>query len=376
VKFMYFGNEKFKITKIVAREILDCRFNPTIQVDVWAGDGIFGRADVPAGRSRGEKEAWEIRDGDKRVFGGLGVQQAIRNIHEVIAPALISMDVRDQRSIDLAMIKLDGTPNKQKLGGNAIIGVSMAVARAAACGCGLPLYRYLNANAHVLPVPLLNYINGGRLTSNDLDFQEICIFPVGAETFRESMIIGWDVYNALREILSSKYGKLAVNVGDEGGFAPPIVSVKEAMDNLVRAVEISGHSDKIVYGFDCAATHFYDKEKDMYKLEGEYRTRAELLGFYKDLVKSYPVASMEDPFAETFCSIKGLRLWGTIFCVPILNLFASEPIIATPFCSNSIRWERFLRPLMLQKVHIAINLGSWFLSDPERQRTLSSPMLR
>jgi len=295
---MYFGNEKFKITKIVAREILDCRFNPTIQVDVWAGDSIFGRADVPAGRSRGEKEAWEIRDGDKRVFGGLGVQQAIKNIHEVIAPALIGMDVRDQRSIDLSMIKLDDTPNKRKLGGNAIIGVSMAVARAAACGCGLPLYRYLNANAHVLPVPLLNYINGGRLTSNDLDFQEICIFPVGAETFRESMIIGWDVYNILREILSSKYGKLAVNVGDEGGFAPPIVSIKEAMDNLVKAVEVSGHSDKIVYGFDCAATHFYDKEKDMYKLEGEYRTREELLEFYKDLVESYPVASMEDPFAE------------------------------------------------------------------------------
>ena len=183
------------------------------------------------------------------------------------------MDVRDQRNIDLAMIRLDGTKNKSRLGGNAIIGVSMAVARAAACGCGLPLYRYLNANGHVLPVPLLNYINGGRLTSNDLDFQEFCIFPVGAETFRESMIIGWDVYNALREILSSKYGKLAVNVGDEGGFAPPIVRTKEAMDHLVRAVEVAGHADKIMYGFDRAASHFYDKEKDMYMFEGELRTR-------------------------------------------------------------------------------------------------------
>lgn len=298
MRSMYFGNDRFKITRIVAREILDCRFNPTIQVDVWAGNTVFGRADVPAGRSRGEKEAWEVRDGNKKVYGGLGVQQAIKNIHEVIAPVLMGMDVRDQRNIDLAMIRLDGTPNKRKLGGNAIVGVSMAVARAAAFGCSLPLYRYLNVNAHVLPVPLLNYINGGRLTSNDLDFQEICIFPVGAETFRESMIIGWDVYNALREILSSKYGKLAVNVGDEGGFAPPIVRTKEAMDHLVKAVEVTGHTDKIMYGFDCAATHFYDKEKDMYKFEGEYRTRTELLDFYKDLVKSYPIASMEDPFDE------------------------------------------------------------------------------
>ncbi len=295
---MYLGKDRFTITKIVAREILDCRFNPTVQVDVWAGNDIWGRADVPAGRSRGEREAWELRDGDKKVFGGLGVQKAVKNIHEIIAPALIGMDVRDQRNIDLAMIKLDGTPNKKKLGGNATIGVSMAVARAAANGCNLPLYRYLNVNAYVLPVPLLNYINGGRLTSNDLDFQEICIFPVGAETFRESMIIGWDVYNALRDILSSKYGKIAVNVGDEGGFAPPIVSIKEAMDHLVKAVEVAGHEKKVVYGFDCAASHFYDSDKKKYKFEGEYRTNKEMLDFYKDLIKKYPIATMEDPFDE------------------------------------------------------------------------------
>lgn len=303
---MYFGKEKFKITRIVAREILDCRFNPTVQVDVWAGSDIFGRADVPSGRSRGEKEAWEMRDGDENVFGGLGVQKAVKNVNEIIAPALIGMDVRDQRNIDLAMITLDGTPNKKKLGGNAIIGVSMAVARAAANGCNLPLYRYLNINAHILPVPLLNYINGGKLTSNNLDFQETCIFPVGAETFREAMIIGWDVYNALREILSSKYGKLAVNVGDEGGFAPPMSSVKEAMDHLVKAVEVAGHKDKVMYGFDCAASHFYDAEKNMYMFEGELRTRTELLDFYKDLVKNYPIATMEDPFDEN--DIEGFDL--------------------------------------------------------------------
>ncbi|MDR1658981.1 MAG: phosphopyruvate hydratase [Desulfovibrio sp.] len=295
---MYIGRKKFAITDIIAREILDCRFNPTVQVDVWAGDEIFGRADVPAGRSRGEREAWETRDGDPEVYGGLGVGKAVSNINTEIKAALAGMDVRDQRAIDLTMIRLDGTPNKKRLGGNAIIGVSLACARAAARACNLPLYRYLNANAHILPVPLLNYINGGRLTSNDLDFQEICIFPVGAETFRESMIIGWDVYNILRDILVDAYGKIAVNVGDEGGFAPPIVSVREAMDHLVRAVEKSGHRDKIEYGFDCAATHFYDAEKRMYKLEGEYRTREQLLDFYKDLIRNYPIVSMEDPFDE------------------------------------------------------------------------------
>ncbi len=303
---MYLGKNRFTITKIVAREILDCRFNPTVQVDVWAGDDVWGRADVPAGRSRGEREAWELRDGDKKVFGGLGVQKAVKNIHEIIAPALIGMDVRDQRNIDLAMIKLDGTPNKKKLGGNATIGVSMAVARAAANACNLPLYRYLNVNAYVLPVPLLNYINGGRLTSNDLDFQEICIFPVGAETFRESMIIGWDVYNALRDILSSKYGKIAVNVGDEGGFAPPIVSIKEAMDHLVKAVKVAGHEKKVQYGFDCAATHFYDAKKKVYKFEGEERTNKDMLAFYKELIKKYPIATMEDPFDED--DIEGFKM--------------------------------------------------------------------
>jgi len=303
---VYLGKNNFKITKIVAREILDCRFNPTVQVDVWAGNDIMGRADVPAGRSRGEREAWEIRDEDKKIYGGLGVQKAINNVHDSIAPALIGMDVRDQRNIDLAMIKLDGTQNKKRLGGNAIIGVSLACARAAANGCNLPLYRYLNVNAHILPVPLLNYINGGRLTSNDLDFQETCIFPVGAETFREAMIIGWDVYNELRDILVAKYGKIAVNVGDEGGFAPPIVRIKEAMDHLVKAVEKSGHKDKVEYGFDCAATHFYDAEKKMYKLEGEYRTREQLLDFYKDLIKNYPVVSMEDPFDED--DVEGFKM--------------------------------------------------------------------
>ncbi|MFP4481163.1 MAG: phosphopyruvate hydratase [Thermovirgaceae bacterium] len=303
---MYFGKKRFEISRIEAREILDCRFNPTVQVDVWVNEEHFGRADVPAGRSRGEREAWELRDGDEAVFGGLGVLQAVKNIREGIAPALRGMDVRDQRLIDLSMIDLDGTANKKNLGGNAIIGVSLACARAAAAACGLPLYRYIGGNAHVLPVPLLNYINGGRLTSNDLDFQEICIFPVGAETFREAMIIGWDVYNELREILASKYGKIAVNVGDEGGFAPPIVSIREAMDHLVKSVEQAGHAEKVVYGFDCAASHFFDAGKKKYRLEGKDLTSEELLTFYKDLIARYPIATMEDPFDED--DVEGFRM--------------------------------------------------------------------
>ncbi len=303
---MYTGKNRSRISRIVAREILDCRFNPTLQVDVWVDDSFFGRADVPAGRSRGAREAFEVRDGNNLVFGGLGVSRAIRNIDNIISPALTGMDVRDQRNIDLALIDLDGSANKTNLGGNAISGVSAACIRAAADLCDLPLYRYINANAHILPVPLLNYINGGRLTSNDLDFQEICIFPTGAETFREAMTIGWDVYNNLRTLLVEKYGKIAVNVGDEGGFAPPIVSIKEAMDQLVKAVEISGHTEKVVYGFDCAASHFFDKDRQEYHLEGEYLNRNDLLGFYKGLVRRYPIVSMEDPFAED--DIEGFRM--------------------------------------------------------------------
>jgi len=288
---------KFKITGIKAREILDCRWAPTVRVEVQANNEIIGQADAPAGRSTGSNEASELRDNEER-FNGLGVTKAVKNVNEIIAPALIGMDVTEQRKIDYKMIELDGTKNKENLGGNAIIAVSLACARAAASAIDLPLYRYINPNAHVLPVPLLNLINGGKLTSNDLDFQEVCIFPVGANSFKEAMEIGYAVNEELRSIIIENYGKIAANVGDEGGFAPPIVKVREAMDHLVHAVELSGFADKIVYGFDSAATHFYDKETKLYSLEGNKLTTDEMIDFYKDLIKSYPVASIEDPFDE------------------------------------------------------------------------------
>jgi len=286
-----------RIKDIDAREVLDCRGNPTVQVDVIVNDGTMGRADVPAGRSTGANEAKELRDGEKR-FGGMGVRKAVANVKEVILPSVKGMDVSKQRELDAALIALDGTPDKARLGANAILGVSLAAARAAAKGLNIPLYRYINANAHVLPVPLLNLINGGKHASNDLEFQEFCIFPVGAENFSEAMEIAMDVYEELRAIIVSKYGKIAANVGDEGGFAPPIIKVREALDNLVMAVEKTSHAKKIVYGLDCAATHLYNPETEKYSLEGNELTTDELLDFYKDLLKSYPIASMEDPFSE------------------------------------------------------------------------------
>ena len=288
---------KFKITAIKAREILDCRWAPTVRAEVYVDNEIVGQADAPAGRSTGSNEARELRDNEER-FNGLGVTKAVKNIHEVLAPSLIGMDVTEQRKIDFKMIELDGTKNKENLGGNAIISVSLACARAAANTVGLPLYRYINPNAHVLPVPLLNLINGGKLTSNDLDIQEVCIFPIGANSFKEAMEIGYAVNEKLRIIIIDNYGKIAANVGDEGGFAPPIVKVKEALNHLVKAVEQSGYTNKIVYGIDCAATHFYNPETKLYFFEGEKMSTDDMLNFYKELIKDYPIATMEDPFSE------------------------------------------------------------------------------
>lgn len=269
---------KFKITNVTAREILDCRWNPTVQVDVWVNNEILGRADVPAGRSTGANEAKELRDGEKR-YAGLGVRKAVRNVCEALGPAILGMDVTDQRKIDEKLRVIDGSKDKSTLGANALIGVSLAAARAAANAVHLPLYRYVNCNAHILPVPLLNLLNGGKLTSNDLDFQEFRIFPIGAETFSEAMAMGNAVNNELREIVIKKYGKIAANVGDEGGFATPIVKVDEAMDFLVEAVGRAGYEKEIVYGLDCAATHFFNPETQKYTLEGTELTTAELLDY-------------------------------------------------------------------------------------------------
>ena len=229
----------FEITAVQGREIIDCRGYPTVQVDVWVNNSVLGRADVPCGRSKGTHEAFELRDGEKR-YAGFGVRKAVKNVNEVIAPEVIGKDVRDQRKLDQLMIEMDGTENKSKLGANAILGVSLSIAKAGAASLRIPLYKYINKDAHILPVPMMNLINGGKLTSNYLDFQEFILMPVGAESFSEALCITSEINMVLRDILVEKYGKLAINVGDEGGCAPPMREIREAIFNLVgifQAVE-------------------------------------------------------------------------------------------------------------------------------------------
>jgi len=286
-----------KISGIHAREIIDCRGTPTVQVDVSVNGTLMGRADVPSGRSTGSYEAYEMRDGGQR-YSGFGVLKAVENVNSTIAGEIVGKDVTDQRYIDHLMIALDGTANKSRLGANAIIGVSLAVARAAAATLGLPLYRYLNSTAHVLPVPMMNLVNGGKLSSNDLCFQEFIMMPVGAKSFSEALQMTAEINAILRPITAERYGKLAINVGDEGGVVPPIVNVREALNLLRDAVKQSGYEDKIVYAFDCAATHLYDKKSGTYSMEGNNLTRAEVIEFFKELSKEYPIASIEDPLEE------------------------------------------------------------------------------
>ena len=285
------------ITGMKAREIIDCRGTPTVQVDVWVNGALQGRADVPSGRSTGSYEAYEMRDGGSR-YGGFGVSRAVENVNTIIAPAFLHRDVTEQRAIDMDLITLDGTRNKKRLGANAILGVSLAVARAAASSLGVPLYRYLNSEAHVLPVPMMNLINGGKLSSNDLCFQEFIMMPVGAESFSEALRMTAEVNAILRPMTAERYGKLAINVGDEGGVVPPIVNVREALDLLAEAVQRSGYEDKIVYALDCAATHLYDHKKRTYQFEGVDLTRDQTIQFFRDLVAEYPIVSIEDPLQE------------------------------------------------------------------------------
>ena len=289
----------FEITGIVAREILDSRGNPTIEVDVYTPVAI-GRAAVPSGASTGIHEALELRDSGKR-YHGKGVKRAVENVNKIIAPELLGMDVTLQRDIDMFMIELDGTENKSNLGANAILGVSLAVAKAAANTLGMPVYRYLGgANAYVLPVPMSNVINGGAHAGNDLDFQEFMIMPVGAKSFREAIQMVSETYHTLKKILVEKYGKLAVNVGDEGGFAPPMKEVNEPLDALVKAVEESGYKvgDEIAFALDVASSEFYDENKKVYVVGGKEYTREELIDLYNELISTYPIVSIEDPVNE------------------------------------------------------------------------------
>jgi len=286
------------IRDVRAREVIDCRGYPTVQVDVVLEDGTVGRADVPSGLSTGKHEAVELRDGGPR-YRGLGVRRAVSNVNEIIGPALVGRDVTRQRELDAFMAQeLDGSEDKSKLGANAIVGVSLSIARAAAGARGVPLYKYIDANAHVLPVPLFNLINGGKHASNELEVQEFIIIPVGAESLAHALQIATEINFELRDLIVDKYGRIAVNVGDEGGFAPPMQGLREPLDYLAMAVKRAGYEQEIVYGLDCAANSFYDEGTERYHLAGEQLTREELIEKYRELLSIYPIVSIEDPLQE------------------------------------------------------------------------------
>ena len=290
----------FIIKYVKAREVLDSRGNPTLEVDVITEGGKLGRASVPAGASRGMHEAVEIRDGGRR-FHGLGVLKAVRNVNEIIAKEIRGMDVRDQRGVDCKLIELDGTPNKSRLGANAILGVSLAVAKAASATYGLPLFKYLGGiRARVLPVPLMNIINGGKHAGNELSIQEFMIIPMGAKSFKEALTIGCEVYYELKRFLKGKYGLNAVNVGDEGGFAPPMKETREALEALISAIEEAGYvaGKDVALGLDSAASNFYAIDKGKYFIDGKELGPEELKDYYLELISAYPIKSIEDPFYE------------------------------------------------------------------------------
>ncbi len=283
------------IKHIYGREILDSRGNPTVEVDVFTESG-FGRASVPSGASTGTNEALELRDKEKRYLGK-GVTKAVKNINTEIREAIIGMDVRDQREIDRSMLYLDGTENKARLGANAILGVSIAVAHAAADSIGISLYRYLGGtNAYTLPCPTMNVINGGKHAGNDLAIQEFMLQPGGAKTYSEALRMGAEAYHILGAILGKKYGNSAVNVGYEGGYAPPLQKTTDALDALMVAVEEAGYDKKITIGLDAAASEFY--RDGNYHLDGRTFSGGELADYYSDLTETYPIYSIEDPFEE------------------------------------------------------------------------------
>jgi enolase len=290
------------ITAITAREIIDSRGNPTVEVDVKLASGHLGRAAVPSGASTGEHEALELRDGDKKRYLGKGTLKAVANVKSAIGPALVGFDACDQVGVDRAMLKLDGTPTKAKLGANAILGVSLATAKAAAAACGLPLYRYLGGpNAKVLPVPMMNIMNGGAHSDAPIDFQEFMIMPTGARSFSDGLRMGCEVFHSLKKVLKEK--GLATAVGDEGGFAPKLESTEAALDAIALAVKNAGYKlgSEIQLALDVAASEFYVKEKKSYvfkKSDGRSLSGDQMVKFYQELTKKYPIVSIEDGCAE------------------------------------------------------------------------------
>jgi enolase len=290
------------IAEIVGREILDSRGNPTIEVDVRLEGGALGRAAVPSGASTGEHEAWELRDGDKRRYGGKGVRKAVASVNETIAPALHGMDGRDQEKIDQKLIALDGTPNKKNLGANALLGVSLATSHTAAAAANVPLFRYLGGpNAHVLPVPMMNILNGGAHSDAPIDFQEFMIMPKGAPNFAEALRYGAEVFHELKKVLHER--GLSTAVGDEGGFAPALSSADDALESIASAVKRAGYKlgEQIFIALDAASSEFYDRGQNLYifkKSDGSKRTAEELIEYYAELCARFPIISIEDGCAE------------------------------------------------------------------------------
>jgi enolase len=288
------------IESVHAREILDSRGNPTVEVEVGLVDGTVGRAMVPSGASTGSNEAWELRDGDKKRFGGKGVLKAVQNVNDLIAPKLVGMSALDQVEIDNLMIDLDGTPNKGKLGANAILGVSMANAWAASSYLGVPLYSYLGGPmARTLPVPMMNILNGGRHAENSTDFQEFMIAPVGADTYADALRWGVEVYQSLKKVLASR--KLNTNVGDEGGFAPSLGANSEAVEVILKAIEGAGlkPGEDVFIALDPAATEIYQDGTYVLEREGKTLTTEEMVEFWVDWCNKYPIISIEDGLAES-----------------------------------------------------------------------------
>jgi enolase len=287
------------IVDIHARQIIDSRGNPTVEVEATLADGSTGRAGVPSGASTGVHEAWELRDGDKTKYLGRGVLQAVTNVNEKLADELCGMDALDQVALDQRMIELDGTENKKNFGANAILGISLAVAHAAASYTGLPLFRYLGGvGARILPAPMMNILNGGKHADNAVDIQEFMIMPLGVESFSEAIRCGCEVFHNLKKVLQSK--KFSTNVGDEGGFAPDLKSNTEALDLIVEAIGKAGYEAgrQVFIALDPAASEFYDKDSKQYTVDGKKLTAAALVDFYASWIEKYPICSIEDGFAE------------------------------------------------------------------------------
>ena len=287
-----------QIIDVQAREILDSRGNPTVEVEVLLDDASFGRAGVPSGASTGVHEAHELRDGGDRYLGK-GVRQAVENVNEKIAPAVTGLEADDQRLVDKVMLDLDGSDNKSNLGANAILGVSLATAKAAASSANLELFRYLGGpNAHVLPVPMMNIVNGGAHADSGVDVQEFMIAPIGADSFREALRMGAEVYHSLKSVIKSK--GLSTGLGDEGGFAPSVDSTKEALDLIAEAVKKAGYKlgEDIAFALDAASSEFYDKDKGVYNFEGGEHSAEDMVKVYEELVENYPIVSIEDPLQE------------------------------------------------------------------------------